>query len=81
MHFVYLLKCQKVGGNIFYIGCTNNLKRRIVEHKLDKVYTTRSRKPKLIYFEAFCNKELAYERERRLKSSGSVYNALLRRLK
>lgn len=81
MQFVYLLRCDEVGGNRYYIGCTNNIKRRLKEHQLGEVRTTKNRNPKLIYFETFCNSSLAYEREKRLKSSGSVYNALLKRLK
>lgn len=81
MHCVYLLNCEEVGGNKYYIGCTSNIKKRIGEHKAGEVKTTKNRNPKLIYFEAFCSKKLAYEREKRLKLSGSVYNALMKRLK
>ena len=56
MQFVYLLKCDKVGGNQFYIGCTNSLKRKIGEHKIGEVRTTKNRNPRLIYFEAFNSK-------------------------
>lgn len=80
MYCVYLLKCNTLGGNTFYIGCTGNLERRIGEHKAGEVKTTKNREPKLIYFEAYNSKKLAFQRERGLKTSGSVYNALLRRL-
>jgi len=43
MNFVYLLKSLK--DNKKYIGSTNNLKRRIEEHNLGKVLSTRYRKP------------------------------------
>ncbi|MCK5416329.1 GIY-YIG nuclease family protein [Candidatus Parcubacteria bacterium] len=81
MYYVYLLKCKELGTKIFYIGCSSDLRKRIGQHKNNEVKTTKGREPKLIYYEAFNNKYLAYEREKGLKSSGSVYNALLRRLK
>lgn len=52
-----------------YIGCTNNLKRRVREHNLQKVDATTNRTPlELIYYEAFTNKSDAFAREQWLKS-------------
>lgn len=79
MHYVYLLKLENTKKN-FYIGCTSDLKRRMAEHSCGNTQTTRNKNPRLIYYEAFPSKELAYKREKGLKSSGSVYNALLKRL-
>lgn len=79
MYYVYLLKLEGTKNN-FYIGCTSDLRRRMVEHSNGSTRTTKGRNPRLIYYEAFSDKELAYRREKGLKISGSVYNALLRRL-
>jgi len=52
-----------------YIGSTENLQRRIAEHKLGSVISTKNRLPlKLIYYEAFLFKEDAAAREEYLKS-------------
>jgi len=79
MFYVYLLKLENTKKN-FYIGCTSDLRRRIAKHSDGDTQTTRGKNPKLIYYEAFPNKEIAFKREKGLKTSGSVYNALLRRL-
>lgn len=79
MYYVYLLKLESTKKN-FYIGCTSDLRRRVVEHGSGNTQTTKGKNPKLIYYEAFLDKKLAFEREKGLKTSGSVYNALLRRL-
>ena len=53
----------------FYVGITNNLKRRIQEHHRGKTQTTdRMINPKLIYFEACLNKKDATAREKQLKT-------------
>lgn len=78
MYYIYLL--QDLYGKL-YFGYTNNLKRRIREHQLRKVFTTRKMdKPRLIYYEAYCSEELAKKREKKLKQFGSAHHGLLRRL-
>ena len=57
MYYVYLLK--KSDGEI-YIGYTNNLERRIKEHK--------DKKPELIYYEAYQDRRDALACERFLKT-------------
>ena len=52
-----------------YIGVTNELRRRIAEHKRGSVTSTKNRLPvKLIHYEAFFFKEDAVAREEYLKS-------------
>jgi len=64
-----------------YIGYSNNLKRRIREHADRKVYTTsRMSGAKLIYYEAYTDKESAKIRESKLKQFGSSYHGLIKRL-
>ena len=54
---------------IFYIGYTNDLKRRVVEHNYGKTQTTSRMNDKmLVYYEACISKEDAMEREKQLKT-------------
>lgn len=70
MHYVYILK-RKDGG--WYIGYTNDLKRRINEH-------TKDYECKLIYYESYETEKLARNRERRLKYYGSAWRGLKKRI-
>ncbi|OGC88526.1 hypothetical protein A2419_01740 [Candidatus Adlerbacteria bacterium RIFOXYC1_FULL_48_26] len=76
MHTVYLLENQN--DKSWYIGQTNNLKRRLFEHNSGIGGRTTSLKEKgswkLIYAEAYLNKQDALGRERFLKGgSGRKY--------
>ncbi|MDH5767762.1 MAG: GIY-YIG nuclease family protein [Nitrospirota bacterium] len=73
MYYVYILHSQQ--DNKFYTGYTNNLQRRIEEHEAGNVESTKNRRPlKLIYYEAYTEKEDAQNREVFLKSgSGKRY--------
>ena len=80
MHYVYLLK-SKVDNSV-YIGNTNDIERRVIEHNKGSEEYTRNYVPyKLVYYEAYLDKEDAIERERKLKHHGSVIGHLKRRLK
>jgi putative endonuclease len=64
---VYILKSYK--DNKRYIGCTQNILRRLDEHKSGLVKSTKNRRPfELIYSEEFQNKSDAFTRERFFKS-------------
>lgn len=79
MHYVYLLLSAKDNG--FYIGYSDDLRGRFKDHINGKVKSTKNRRPlKLIYYEAYSNKQKARERERKLKQFGSAYRGLLKRL-
>ena len=66
MYYLYLLK---LGDNTIYTGYSNNLKRRITEHKQGKVKSTRKKLPVvLIYYEVYNNKKDAIIREAYLKT-------------
>lgn len=80
MYYVYVLNIDGIKDKKYYIGYTSDLKRRLVEHAKGGTKTTKNRNPKLIYYEAFSSEALAKQRELGIKSSGSVYNALMRRL-
>ena len=54
---------------MFYTGMTSNLKQRLEQHNKGLTQSTKYRKPlKLIYFEAYLNKNDAFRREKYLKS-------------
>ncbi len=66
MYYVYVLRSPKQ----FYIGCTNDLRRRFAEHQDGKSMSTKNRGPwKLIYYEASLSHQDALIRERYLKTA------------
>lgn len=76
MYYVYLL--QSLKNNSLYIGCTSDLKKRIIKHNQNKSYYTKKYSPwKIIYFEGYISKDDAYNREKSLK----LHKQGLRRLK
>jgi putative endonuclease len=78
MFYVYILTDD---DSKIYVGYSNNLRRRIVEHKNGKTYTTlRMKNPKLVYYEAYETENKAKIRERKLKQYGSSYQGLLKRI-
>ncbi|MCK4734774.1 MAG: GIY-YIG nuclease family protein [Methanophagales archaeon] len=72
MYYVYVLKNRRT--NWFYIGYTENLKRRLVEHKKS------DNGIELVYYEAYIYEKHARTRERKLKQYGSAWRGLRRRL-
>lgn len=79
MFYTYILKSLKDGG--LYIGATNNLRRRVVEHDQGKTVSTSLRKPlKLVYYEAYSSEDDARHREQSLKLRGRARLQLLKRI-
>ena len=77
VYILYSLKDKKL-----YIGCTNNLSKRLNKHRSGRVTSTRNRRPlELIYSENFENKGEAFNRERFLKSlwAGRFKKKLIKR--
>ena len=67
--YVYVLRSIK--DNNFYIGYTENLKRRMEEHSKGLVTSTKYRRPFiLVYYEVCFNQESALKREKYLKTTG-----------
>ncbi len=66
-YYVYIL-ASKIRGTL-YIGMTNDLQRRVYEHKMGitRGFTSKYGVNKLIYFETFKDVNEAIEREKRLK--------------
>ncbi len=67
MYYVYILTNQ--ADRVLYIGVTNDLERRIYEHKSHLVegFTRDYRVDKLIYFEETSDVHAAIAREKQLK--------------
>jgi putative endonuclease len=55
---------------VLYVGMTNNLMRRVWEHKSKLIagFTKKYNVDKLVYFESFDNPEEAIKREKQLKA-------------
>ena len=67
-HFVYILKCA---DESLYVGCTNNLARRIKQHNNSKqgAHYTKIRRPvTLVHSETFSTLKEARAREAKIKS-------------
>lgn len=65
-----------------YIGSTNDLRRRIIEHNKGKVESTRTKRPyKLVYYEAYGVESDARRREKMLKLRGQARHQFKLRLK
>jgi putative endonuclease len=66
-YYVYILASDRNGT--LYIGVTNNLERRIFEHKQKEVdgFTKKYNVSKLVYYESTENVESAIGREKALK--------------
>ena len=75
--YVYIL-ASHVGGTL-YIGVTNDLIRRVAEHrmKLTKGFTKKYDVHMLVYFEQFDDAENAIRREKRLKKYNRAWKIRL----
>ena len=65
---IYILTNKN--DSVLYVGITNNLTRRIWEHKskLIEGFTKKYNVDKLVYFESFDNTKDAIKREKQLKT-------------
>ncbi|NNE58455.1 MAG: GIY-YIG nuclease family protein [Hellea sp.] len=68
MFFTYMITSQHNGT--LYIGHTDDLGRRIFEHKhkIFKGFATKHGVDKLVWFEEFETRDAAFRRERQLKT-------------
>lgn len=67
IHFVYILECS---DKSLYVGCTNNLERRLVQHNNSKsgAHYTKIRRPVVLkYSEQFETLREARKREAEVK--------------
>ena len=67
MYYVYILTNKT--DAVMYIGVTNDLERRVQEHKSGAVpgFTQKYNCCKLVYFEQYSDIDQAIEREKKLK--------------
>lgn len=78
MWHVYVLRSLK--DEQYYIGCTNNLERRLSEHSRGYTRSTRLRIPfEVVHSESYRDRSEAYAREKTLKryKGGNAFNRLL----
>ncbi len=67
IYYTYVLKSNK--DNKLYIGHTNNLKKRLIEHNKGVVDSTKPRRPlKLVYYEACLSEAKSIRREMYFKT-------------
>ena len=82
MYYVYVLQSSK--DKKLYIGFTDDLERRVLEHNQGKNYSTKSRRPfKLLFYEALPTLEEVIEREKFYKSGRGheiIYKILFKSL-
>ncbi len=73
MQYVYVLQSNK--DKEIYIGCTKDLKKRLVLHNAKKVGSTKRHAPySLIYYEAYISERDAFAREQYMKTGwGKTY--------
>ncbi|MBI2421796.1 MAG: GIY-YIG nuclease family protein [Candidatus Hydrogenedentes bacterium] len=66
-YYVYLLTNKH--GNVMYVGVTNDLRRRLYEHKTKQVpgFTAKYNVDKLVYFEETSDVHAAIAREKEIK--------------
>ena len=67
MYYVYILTTKN--DTTLYIGVTNNLQKRLYEHKSEQIngFTKKYNIHKLIYFEQYSDINAAISREKQLK--------------
>ena len=68
MHYVYILK-NKNSIDDFYLGCSSNLQKRLEKHNNGLTISTREKQWKIVYYEAYLNKNYAFKREKTLKKN------------
>ena len=80
-YYVYILTNKN--NTVLYIGVTNNLERRIFEHKNELIegFSKRYQTHKMVYFEQSESVDSAIKREKQLKGwSRAKKEALINRL-
>jgi len=66
-YYIYIMTNKR--DTVFYTGVTNNLMRRVYEHKMKMIegFTKKYKITKLVYYEIFENIEDAILREKQIK--------------
>ncbi|MDD4645519.1 MAG: GIY-YIG nuclease family protein [Bacteroidales bacterium] len=73
LFFVYVMATDN--NRVIYVGVTNDLKRRVFEHRngINKGFTSRYNVSKLVYYETFHYINAAIAREKKLKEWRRVW--------
>jgi putative endonuclease len=76
-YWVYIL-ASDIGGTL-YIGVTNDLVRRVYEHRTDATggFSQKYAVHRLVYYEQFDHIEFALQREKRLKKWNRAWKIAL----
>jgi putative endonuclease len=76
-YYVYILS-SALGGTL-YIGVTNDLIRRVYEHRMGLAdgFTKKYKVHRLVYFEQYGDVEMAIQREKRLKKWNRAWKVRL----
>lgn len=78
MHKVYIL--QSLKNNRYYVGCTKDLPKRLLQHNNGENASTSKYRPwKIIYYRNFKNQEEAYKCEKLVKSykGGNAFKKII----
>jgi len=80
MFYIYVIKSKK--DDKLYIGFTNDLRKRLIQHNQGLNKSTKYRIPfVLVYYETYLSEKDARIRERRLKRFKNSYTELKKRIK
>jgi putative endonuclease len=71
-YYVYIM--TNISNKVFYVGVTNDLYRRVLEHKFGSVegFTKKYRLTRLVYFETGTGIEGAILREKQIKAGSRL---------
>ena len=79
MYYIYLIRSENLDQ--FYIGQTDDLRRRVEQHQNgESRWTKRADDWRLVYYEAYTSRKLAIIRERKLKNHARGYQELVKRV-
>jgi putative endonuclease len=79
MFYVYFLSSESTKW--IYIGYTEDLNKRLIQHNSGQSRATKYRRPwKLVYYEAYLNEYDAKEREWQLKKHAKALGLLKKRI-
>ena len=79
MYYIYLIRSENLDQ--FYIGQTDDLRRRVEQHQNgESRWTKRADDWRLVYYEAYTSRKLAIIREQKLKNHACGYQELVKRV-
>lgn len=80
MYYVYVL-FNEDNSNDTYLGYSSDLRKRVMQHSSNMNASTKGRRWKLVYYEAYLSEKVARNRERKLKHDGRVKRFLFERIR